>query len=132
MCLQRRRKIVISNGKSMIAASFILGISFIVGCMFLEKNDVPNKEQSDITLGVEKPLLTIEEAADYMQLSVNEIKQIIHSEQTQLTTTGSFSGVMFPYIKVSEKFYISKNELMVWINETSRERREYATGTVIQ
>ncbi|MGO4343957.1 helix-turn-helix domain-containing protein [Paenibacillus sp. MCAF9] len=116
----------------MIAASFILGVSFILGCMFLEKYEVPNKEQSDITISAEKPLLTIEEAADYMQLSVNEIKQIIHSEQIQLTTAGSFSGVMFPYIKISEKFYISKNELMVWINETSRERREYAAGTVIQ
>ncbi|OME88040.1 hypothetical protein BK120_01610 [Paenibacillus sp. FSL A5-0031] len=116
----------------MIAASFILGVSFIVGCMFLEKNEVPNKEESDITISVEKPLLTIEEAANYLRLSENEIKQIIHTEQIQLTTAGSFSGVMFPYIKVGEKFYISKNELMVWINETSRERREYTAGTVIQ
>lgn len=123
---------VISNGKSMIAASFILGVSFIVGCMFLEKNEVPNKEQSDITISMEKPLLTTEEAANYLHLSENEIKQIIHTEQIQLTTAGSFSGVMFPYIKVGEKFYISKNELMVWINETSRERREYAAGSVIQ
>jgi hypothetical protein len=116
----------------MILASCILGVSFIVGCMFLGKNEAPKKEQSDVTISMEKPLLNVEEAAEYLQLSVTEVNIIINSEKFKLENSGSFSGVMFPYMKIGEKLYISKNELMSWINETSRERREYVEGTVLQ
>jgi len=74
----------------------------------LDQKEVLNKEQSSLAITSEKPLLNLEEAAEYLHLSASEIKHIITSEKIQLNTTGSFTGIMFPNIKIGWNFILAK------------------------
>lgn len=60
------------------------------------------------------------------------MKYIIQSEQKSLSMSGSFTGEMFPYFKINNEIYISKNELTNWIKDVTTQRREYILGQVLQ
>nr|WP_223285612.1 helix-turn-helix domain-containing protein [Paenibacillus sp. PL91] len=81
---------------------------------------------------MDKPLLDIKEAAEYLNLSEEQVILIINSEQSMLQSSGSFTGTMFPHFKIGSTIYISKSDLANWISDTTREKREYVDGTVLQ
>ncbi|MCL6603206.1 MAG: hypothetical protein K6T94_10055 [Paenibacillus sp.] len=125
-----------TNQVYMLLASVILGISFIIGCSLLSNAKVlkaePMVAQQQETVVVEqiKPLMKIAEAAGFLNMTEAQVLEIIKAEHSKLSTTGSFAGAMFPYIKVDNEFYISKDELMNWIKEASINKRNYFGGKV--
>lgn len=120
------------NQLSIIITGCIIGVSFIVGCTILANNEGQLTEQTAVEIYTDKPLLGIEQAAEYLNLSVEQVNLIINSEQNQLQSSGSFSGTMFPYFNIGSAIYISKSDLVNWISDTTRERREYVGGSVLQ
>lgn len=116
-----------------IICSLIIGISIIIGCMLIpqEVNDQKAAVTSSEVIR-SQPLMTIEQAAEYLGLSKEQVNYIIHSEQATLNTRGSFTGTMFPYFKINEDIYIGKEALLNWINDVTLEKRDYIQGQVLQ
>ncbi|ULO05507.1 hypothetical protein H1230_20805 [Paenibacillus sp. 19GGS1-52] len=53
---------------------------------------------------------------------------IIKAEYEVLSVAGSFQGTMFPYIKIDNEYFISRDELMNWIKDASINKRKYING----
>ncbi|MCD9021877.1 helix-turn-helix domain-containing protein [Cohnella silvisoli] len=119
------------NPLSIIIASVIIGFSIIMGCWLLKDEQMKGKT-ADINITAIGPLLTIEQTATYLNMSQEQVNVIIAAEQKILKDSGSFSGSMFPYFKINNETYVSKNELMNWIKDVTEQRREYVNGTVLQ
>ncbi|WP_025693237.1 helix-turn-helix domain-containing protein [Paenibacillus zanthoxyli] len=117
---------------SIIFSSIIIGVSLVIGCIVLANAIEQQKtnEKLDVSEPKETVLMDIKQAANYLNLSEEQVVDIIQSEEKTLQTMGSFSGGMFPYMKINEKIYISKNDLQKWINESTTERRQYINGIV--
>lgn len=116
---------------SILLASVILGISFIVGCLLLSnqgrasesaqavKQDVPNNN---------KTLMTIQETAEYLSMTKEQVMDIIKAEQGSFSASGFFEGKMFPFIKVQDQFLVSRIELELWAQDASSSHRRYING----
>jgi hypothetical protein len=115
---------------SILLASVILGISFIIGCILLMNHG----RNSELTQAVEhevpndKALLTIQETAEYLSMTEEQVMSIIKAEQGSFTVSGFFDGRMFPFIKVQDKFFVSRVELDLWVQEASSSHRRYING----
>lgn len=115
-----------------IICSIIIGFSIVVGCMQIPTNNANEiKHEDSEEIIIDYPLLNIEQAAKYLNLTKEQVNYIIQSEQKTLSTTGSFSGERFPYFKVNNEIYISKDQLIVWIKDVTMQKREYIEGQVI-
>jgi hypothetical protein len=116
-----------------IICSLILGISIIIGCVRIaEANDYKSLQEVSQESPVDSPLLNVEQAAAYLNVTAEQLNYIIQSEQRTLDTTHTFSGVMFPYFKLNNEIYISKSELTNWIKDITTQRRKYTEGLVFQ
>ncbi|NMM52926.1 DNA-binding protein [Paenibacillus aquistagni] len=80
---------------------------------------------------INSPLLNIKQAAEYLNLTEEQVTYIIQSEQNTLTKMGSFSGEMFPYFKINNQIFISTTDLTNWIKDATTQRREYTQGLVV-
>lgn len=115
---------------SILLASVILGISFIIGCILLTTQE----RNSELTQAVEqevpsdKVLLTMQETAEYLSMTEEQVMSIIKAEQGSFTVSGFFDGRMFPFIKVHDKFFVSRVELDLWVQEASASHRRYING----
>ncbi|MFX3647818.1 MAG: hypothetical protein ACE3K2_28430 [Paenibacillus sp.] len=115
---------------SILLASVILGISFIIGCILLTTQE----RNSELTQAVEqevpsdKVLLTMQETAEYLSMTEEQVMSIIKAEQGSFTVSGFFDGRMFPFIKVQDQFFVSRVELDLWIQEASSSHRRYING----
>lgn len=119
-----------------IICSLIIGASLIIGCLIIAPKDVTEtKQKLNIAEGqvnlINSPLLNIKQAAEYLNLTEEQVTYIIQSEQSTLTKMGSFSGEMFPYFKINNQIFISKTDLTNWIKEATTQRREYTQGLVV-
>ncbi|AIW40941.1 helix-turn-helix domain-containing protein [Paenibacillus sp. FSL M7-0802] len=110
---------------STIISSFILGLSIVITGLFishsgdreLNKNGTNHKEY--------KPLMTIKETAGYLNITEPQVRTIISSEENMLETTGSYSGKMFPLIRIGTDIYISTDGLNEWLKESTTQRTQY-------
>ncbi|WP_145320052.1 hypothetical protein [Paenibacillus xylanexedens] len=115
---------------SILLASVILGISFIIGCILLTTQE----SNSELTQAAEqkvpndKALMTIQETAEYLSMTEEQVMSIIKAEQGSFTVSGFFDGRMFPFIKVQDKFFVSRVELDLWVQEASASHRRYING----
>ncbi|KGE18423.1 DNA-binding protein [Paenibacillus wynnii] len=119
-----------------IICSLIIGASLIIGCLIISTKDVTEtKQELNIAEGQEKlinsPLLNIKQAAEYLNLTEEQVTYIIQSEQNTLNTIGSFTGEMFPYFKINNEIFISKTDLTNWIKDVTTQRREYTQGLAV-
>lgn len=119
-----------------IICSLIIGASLIIGCLIISTQDVTGtKQKLNIAEGqvnlINSPLLNIKQAAEYLNLTEEQVTYIIQSEQSTLTKMGSFSGEMFPYFKINNQIFISKTDLTNWIKDATTQRREYTQGLVV-
>lgn len=114
-----------NSSLSNIVCSIFLGIAFVVGCTIVSGgSDLP----SDQTIEKEnlfKPLMSIQETADYLNISESQVRAIIGYEETILKTSGSYTGKMFPIIKIGNDIFVSSVGLNEWIVESSQQRMEY-------
>lgn len=77
-----------------------------------------------------KEILSLQEAADYLKLSEKSIKQIILQEEKALGESGSFSGMMFPYLLVKNDYVFSKKSLDAWMKEVTEHRTVYSNSGI--
>lgn len=115
---------------SMLLSSIILGVSFIIGCILIQKElnlhetRIPKETKNEA-----KVLMNTEETAEYLGVTEQQVKEIIETENRELSETGSFTGVMFPYIKIDNEILISRDRLKEWLKESTTQRNEYESGS---
>ncbi|MGO4730478.1 hypothetical protein [Paenibacillus sp. 2KB_22] len=115
---------------SILLSSVVLGISFIIGCIILTTHE----RNSELTQAVEqvvpndKVLLTMQETAEYLSMTEEQVTSIIKAEQGSFTVSGFFDGRMFPFIKVQDQFFVSRVELDLWVQDASASHRRYING----
>ncbi|SDS44145.1 Helix-turn-helix domain-containing protein [Paenibacillaceae bacterium GAS479] len=122
---------------SLLLASVVLGVSLVASSLILD-NSVSSDTAATTAASPapsawaadDKPLITIEEAAELLGLTEQELKQMLAAEQGTLNRTGTFNGEMIPHIKVGNKILIARDGLMRWLDDASRSRREYVDGFV--
>ena len=119
-----------STPVSILLASVILGISFIIGCFFLSNQESVNEptQVAQEEVAKDKVLVTIQETAEYLSMTEEQVMSIIHAEQRSFAAAGSFNGTMFPFIKVQDEFFISRIELLLWAQDASLYHRRYVNG----
>ena len=86
----------------------------------INTNSIDSKENSQV--------LGINEAADYLHLSEEQVIRMINIEKTDLEEDGIFSGMMLPYFTVDGQYYFCKAELDNWLKEVANEHTEYNTA----
>lgn len=72
-----------------------------------------------------KALITIDEASAFLGIPAEEIQNIITREQQHLDKYHSFTGKMFPYIKLNNRLYFNKDELNEWLQEKASDRTNF-------
>ncbi|PRA08733.1 MULTISPECIES: DNA-binding protein [unclassified Paenibacillus] len=115
---------------SILIASFILGISFIIGCILLTTQERNSEltQAAEQEVPTEKALLTMQETAEYLSMTEEQVMSIIKAGQGSFTVSGFFDGRMFPFIKVQDQFFVSRVELDLWVQEASASHRRYING----
>lgn len=119
-----------SNHLSIVAASLILGISIITGCWLISSEQAESREQvmesRNEAASAEGPLLTLQETADLLKLTEEQVMNIIKAEHAILSNNGVFTGTMLPYIKVDDQFRFSGAGLQTWVQQATAEERIYS------
>lgn len=116
------------NNKSLLISIVTLTLCIMLSSIWLgysiQKSTNIQKQDSVINSNV----FTISQVAEYIRMTEEEVQGIIDTEEIELDTTGSFSGIMFPYFIVNEKQYFYKEKIDEWLKEVSNEHREYDTN----
>lgn len=115
---------------SVLLASVILGISFIIGCILLTTQERNSEltQAAEQKVPIDKALMTIQETAEYLSMTEEQVMSIIKAEQGSFTVSGFFDGRMFPFIKVQDNFFVSRVELDLWVQEAAASHRRYING----
>lgn len=115
---------------SILIASVILGISFIIGCILLTTQERNSEltQAAEQEVPIDKALMTIQKTAEYLSMTEEQVISIIKAEQGSFTVSGFFDGRMFPFIKVQDEFFVSRVELDLWVQEASASHRRYING----
>lgn len=109
---------IIFLGGSMMASSYFVGTAI-----------KSTNTEASATIGVEESqneeVMDISQAADYMNMTEDELQGIIITESDILQKTSTFSGKMLPYFTIDNKKYFYKEELNEWLKEVSSQQRKY-------
>ena len=116
------------NNKGLTISIIILACTIVIGSSIMatkvstaiNTNSIDSKENSQV--------LGINEAADYLHLSEEQVIRMINIEKTDLEEDGIFSGMMLPYFTVDGQYYFCKAELDNWLKEVANEHTEYNTA----
>ncbi|MBU5672376.1 DNA-binding protein [Paenibacillus brevis] len=108
-----------------ILCSLIVGIAIVVSSFGIHDSSGPKPSDSIVNGSGYKPLMTIKETAEYLNLTEAEVKAIIISEDTMLRTTGVYSGKLFPVIRIESENYVSIEGLKEWLLDSTLQRKEY-------
>ena len=115
------------SNKGLIISIIILACTIMIGSSIIatkvstaiNTNSIDSKENSQV--------LGINDAADYLHLSEEQVIRMINIEKTDLEEDGIFSGMMLPYFTVDGQYYFCKAELDNWLKEVANEHTEYNT-----
>lgn len=108
-----------SNQITTIIASFILGISFIIGCVVINDEGLGAEQAL-----ADKPVMTIEETALYLNLTEEQVMEIIKTEEVY-SASGTFTGTRLPYFMVEGEYLFNKEIMLNWLNEATLDKRVY-------
>ena len=116
------------NNKGLTISIIILACTIMIGSSIIatkvstaiNTNSIDSKENSQV--------LGINDAADYLHLSEEQVIRMINIEKTDLEEDGIFSGMMLPYFTVDGQYYFCKAELDNWLKEVANEHTEYNTA----
>jgi hypothetical protein len=111
----------------------IIAIALIISAFVVSKGfdieieiEADEKEFSKYEEKSSHPLLlSMEEASEILGLTEKQIKKIIVAEESALEQRGSFTGTMFPYIKINGEYYFNKESIIMWVNDNAAMKREY-------
>lgn len=113
---------------SSIISSLIIGISIVAASFILQGTEgsksVPAVTDEAYLVQSESPLMTLEQTAEFLNLTEYQVKNIISAENA-VRGEGVSAGLPFPYIVVQNEIYISKMGLIPWLEEATQERRVY-------
>ncbi|PJN56389.1 hypothetical protein PAEVO_31120 [Paenibacillus sp. GM2FR] len=111
-----------------IISSLIIGISIVAASFILQGTEgsksVPAVADEAYLVQSESPLMTLEQTAEFLNLTEYQVKNIISAENA-VRGQGAAAGSRFPYIVVQNEIYISKMGLISWLEEATQERRVY-------
>lgn len=101
----------------------ILALAILLSSIYLGYSiqKIPN------TQSVNSSVMTISEVANYLRMTEEDVQGIIDAEKFMLESTGSYTGIMFPYFKVNDKLYFYKEQVDEWIKDISVQHKEYDT-----
>lgn len=125
------------NKKLLSVSIIILAVSVVFGSIWIG-NSIENLTAIQTPVSpsnsTDSIALTLPQAAEYLNMTEEEVQGIIQTEKKVLDETGSFHGKMFPYLTINNKQYFHKNELDEWLKEVSSNRGQYDTikGWVLQ
>ncbi|CQR55202.1 helix-turn-helix domain-containing protein [Paenibacillus riograndensis] len=115
------------NQLSLLAASLILGLSIITGCMIISKERTEGSGQAAEAQTTEnKLLLTLQETAALLGISEDQVMNIMKAENSLLSNDGPFGGTKIPYIKVDDQFLFTKAGLLEWAQAATSGKRVYS------
>lgn len=109
---------------SSIICSFIIGLSIVTSSVIISNSGDSELNKDGTSQKEYKPLMTIKETAEYLNITETQVKTIISSEENMLRTTG-ISSKMFPVIRIGTDNYISTDELKEWLKESTTQRLQY-------
>ena len=94
-----------------------LSIGYLAFVLATDMTAVEQNEDSSIaTSNFEKGLLTADETAAYLSLSIDELDSLIRRQDSERIQLGSFSTYQFiPYITINNQRYFNKEEVNEWI-----------------
>lgn len=110
-----------------ISLGIITG-SYLIALMPTASSEIPKSNQVEQN----KVFINMSEASQLLGLSDDEMNSIITAERTVLETTGSFTGMMFPYVLIDGKYYFEQTKLLLWAQESATFRRIYNDGNLIR
>ncbi|WP_379153404.1 helix-turn-helix domain-containing protein [Paenibacillus sp. sgz5001063] len=114
------------NQLQLLAASLILGLSIIIGCVIISSDRPANSGQKADAQDMDnKLLLTLQETATLLGISEDQVKNIMKAENSLLRNDGAFGGMKLQYIKVDDQFLFSKTGLLEWIQAAISEKGVY-------
>lgn len=111
---------------SAIISAIIISLSIVMSAFIVhgsQLSEVELNKQSALQKEF-KPLMTIKETAEYLNISEEEVKKIIINEDMELRNGGK-SGKLFPVIRVGAENYISTDGLEEWMRDSSILRKQY-------
>jgi hypothetical protein len=122
----------LENKKVLPTSIIILAMSVIFGSIWignsLEKTiSLQASISTPTSISTDSKTLTLSEAAEYLNMTEEEVRAIIQTEKKKLDETHSFEGKMFPYFTINNKQYFYKDEIDEWLKEVSSQHREYDT-----
>jgi hypothetical protein len=109
-------------------AIIILGLCIALGSVWigysLQKSDsIKTKTSASSEINV----LDVSQVAKYLNMTVEDVNGIINAEKKALASTGSFTGIMFPYFTINDIPYFYKYEIDEWLKDVSKNHRQYNT-----
>ncbi|HYK74793.1 MAG TPA: hypothetical protein VEV44_16990 [Pseudoneobacillus sp.] len=107
-------------------AIILLSISIFFCGFQIGKSSNVKGEINDTSIVQDQGLLSLEETAEYLSMSQEELKKIIimdDSERKQLSSYDTYRYI--PYIEVHGNKYFNKMEVGEWIKYNSQVRKEY-------
>lgn len=113
---------------STLISSLIIGISIVAASFILQGAEdlkyVPAVTEGADSVQTDPPLMTLEQTAEFLNLTEYQVKSIISSDNA-LREQGASEGKPFPYIVVQNEMYVSKLGLISWLDEATRNRRRF-------
>ncbi|QSF46957.1 hypothetical protein [Paenibacillus tianjinensis] len=140
-----------TNQITVLAASLILGLSLIIGCLILG-NERASSTDKEIEAQIaeteteaktqaalmeqarskDKAVMTLQETAQFLNLQEDQVLNIIKAENSILSNNGVFNGDRLPFFKVDNEFMFSKAEILEWVRTVMSETRIYRGDRIIR
>ncbi|MNE34761.1 hypothetical protein D3C80_1284960 [compost metagenome] len=133
-----------SNTFVMLGASLMLSLSFITGCLIISNERAESSDKAAQAAAVQaqleantesermekaqlegKEILTLQEAAQLLNLQEEQVTNIIKAENAILSNNGVYIGKRLPFFRVDNEFIFSRTELLGWVQEMAAENRIY-------
>ena len=116
------------NNKGLTISIIILACTIVIGSSIMATKVSTAINMTSIDSKENSQVLGINEAADYLHLSEEQVIRMINIEKTDLEEDGIFSGMMLPYFTFDGQYYFCKAELDNWLKEVANEHTEYNTA----
>lgn len=121
-----KKCILILSGMILITTQ-VINIYFIAK-MYSKLNDDSSKiekVQDETVIDSESPVMNVEQTADYIGVTAEQLRKMIQIERNELDSRGSFSGEMIPYFMVNDDLLFYRNQVDSWLQYVSVEKVEY-------
>lgn len=106
---------------SAIICSFLVGLSLVVSSVIISQSSDSELKKNGTS---QKPLMTIEETAEYLHITESQVRAIISSEELMLKHKG-IDSMLFPVIRIGNDIFISTDGLQEWLKESVEHRMRY-------